>query len=338
MLPEKWLYTLIGAVAVIQCLLLLQLIGIEILTLTRALWLVVHVLLNAVAALCTVITLMRLEQRIKQPVLLFISVFTLSVFIPFTGSIGAVLSMVYGIRVGQNRHREPDYWQLTPRAELPYTTPKIRLHTNLDSRGFVEQLMYSSDDDDLYRKVLSAANIKTSLSVATLKQAMRHNDEHVRLTAYKTLDRKVTQLNQQIQALESQVSHGNNLESSNTWLQIASNYWELLTLEDGISVARHELMEKIAFAAIQAVGIMPENRNAHFVLGRVSLMQGETIRAGLAFKRCKLLGMPADKVLPYLAETAFAEKDFSSVRALLRKLGSVTRTYPPLSHVVEYWT
>ena len=338
MLPDKWPHMLIGVAVAIQCLLLLQLISINVLNLTPLWWFFSHVLLNAVAALCTVIVLMRCEKRIKQPTLLFVSVFTLSVFIPLTGSMGAVLSMVYGIRAGQKRHRGSDYWQLTPRAELPYTTPKNRLQTSVDSRGFVEHLMYSSDDDDLYRKVLSAANIKSSLSVATLKQAMRHDDEHVRLTAYKTLDRKVTQLNQQIQTLESQVSHGNNLESSNTWLQIASNYWELLTLEDGVSVARHELMEKVADAAIEAVAILPENRNAHFVLGRVSLMQGDTERAGLAFKRCKVLGMPADKVLPYLAETAYAEKDFVSVSALLHKLGSVTRTYPPLSHVVEHWT
>jgi cytochrome c-type biogenesis protein CcmH/NrfG len=97
------------------------------------------------------------------------------------------------------------------------------------------------------------------------------------------------------------------------------------------------LLDKASTAAIQAVATLPANRNAHFLLGRVSLLQGDTRRASVAFKRAQALGMPADKVVPYLAETAFMRHDFQRVRNLLRQLDPAIRAYPPLSHVAEYW-
>lgn len=198
--------------------------------------------------------------------------------------------------------------------------------------------MYSDNDDDLYRKVLSAGSIRASLSVATFKQAMRHKDERIRLTAYKMLDRKVSELNRQIQQLEAHVADEGSRETSNAWLQIASNYWELLTLEKGEPVARQQLLDKAGSAAIQAVAALPINRNAHFILGRVSLLQGDTRRANVAFRRARALGMPTDKVMPYLAEAAFMRHDFKQVRELLQQLDPAIRAYPPLSHVAEYWS
>ena len=339
MLREKPQHLIVFWVAIAaQFILLLQLIGVQTISFTPLWWLCLHIMLNAVSAYCAVRLLNHVEQRINHLLALFIFICIVGVFLPLIGSTGIFLTLLYGIETARRRHREPDYWQLTPLAPLPYSTPKGRSITRADGRGFVEHLMYSSDDKDLYRKVLSAANIKVSLSVSALKQAMQHSDEHIRLSAYKTLDRKVTKLNQQIQYLEAQASSGDTLESSNIWLQISSNYWELLTLEDAESVARQQLLHKAAQAAIHAISALPDNRNAHYVLGRISLMQGKFKRARTAFKRSRVLGMPADKVLPYLAETAFSERDYARVATLLRKLQSATKPYPPLSHVVEYWS
>jgi len=326
-----------GVAAWVQVILLCQLIGLDVGLAAPGTWLSLHVLSNALGALCIVKLLDITTYRIEQSVLMMMLVFSLVLFIPVVGIVGSLTALYYGIREGLLRHREPDYWQLTPRTELPYTGPARRLETRVDSRGFIEHLLYSDDEDDLYRKVLAAGNIKSSLSVNALKQAMRHDDERIRLTAYKTLDRKVTQLNRQIQQLEARVSDGGTVESSNSWLQIASNYWELLTLEKGEPVARRQLLAKASAAAIQAVAVLPINRNAHFILGRVSLLQGDNRRANVAFERSRALGMPADKVLPYLAETAYHRHDFARVRSLLSEIDPAARAYPPLSHVAEYW-
>ncbi|MGQ7847437.1 hypothetical protein ACUNV4_23305 [Granulosicoccus sp. 3-233] len=297
-------------------------------------WICLHVLSSLVATVCAA-RLMRVGRQAGGFLALL---FGFNVLMPVAGPMAGFAALAFGAKQSRLRKRVPDHWIVTRRAELPFTTPQGRQVTRIDSRGFEEHLMYSSDNDDLYRKVLSAANIPASLSVSTFKTAMRHTDERIRLTAYNMLDRKVTELNRQIQQLERQVADGNSRQMSNTWLQIASNYWELLTLEKDEPVARKQLLSKAADAAIQAIVAMPINRNAHFLLGRVSLLQGDMRRANVAFQKARALGMPADKVMPYLAEAAFMRHDFKQVRSLLQQLDPAIRAYPPLSHVSEYWS
>lgn len=336
-LLKLFLWLCIGVSSLLQCVLLASLVAGQYPIGSPILWLVSHSILCAIGAICAARLLSDMAKEEEQQFRFSLLLFSLAFFIPVAGTAATFLSFYYGFREGLVRHREPDYWKLTPRVTLPFTTPKGRQETKVDSRGFTEHLLYSKDDDDLYRKVLAAANIRTALSVTTLRQAMRHSDERIRLTAYKTLDRKASDLNREIQSLEARVNTPDLTESSNTWLQIASNYWELLTIERGEPVARKQLLVKASEAAIQAVAVLPVNRNAHFILGRVSLMQGNTQRATVALERSMALGMPADKVLPQLAEAAFMQHDYSRVKKLLSRLDPATRAYPPLSHVAEYW-
>lgn len=345
-MPHKIIALLCIAVAALgQLYLLFNLIDASDPALPVYQWLMLHGALCAFASVAISFVLVRSLHEHKfanvasgsDHRLLTLFVFTICFLIPFAGTLGIAGAFIYGFNKANLSNNEPDYWQVTKLAQLPFTTPIGRKVTGIDSRGFTEHLMYSSDEQDLYKKVLAAANIKNSLSVSALKHAMRHPDDRIRLTAYKTLDRKVSELNRDIQHLESRVAMGDGLESSNSWLHIASNYWELLTLEKDEPVAREQLLEKASGAAIQAVSMLPTNRNAHFILGRVSLLQGNGRRARVAFERASALGMPDDKVLPYLAEVEFKEHNFARVRALLDQLNPAIRAYPPLSHVAEYW-
>jgi hypothetical protein len=317
-----------------QAVLLADLVGAQDLLESTSVWLLAQVALSVITAVCGG----QLLGASASAMPFYLLLFGFSLLIPVAGSMGSLAALAFATRQARLAHREPDYWTVTQRTELPFTTPSGRLLTRVDSRGYTEHLLYSRNHDDLYRKVLAAGNIKVSLSVAALKEAMRHGDERIRLTAYKTLDKKVTDLNLQIQLLEAQVSSGDTRESSNIWLQIASNYWELLTLEESEPVARRQLLDKASQAAIQAVSALPINRNAHFLLGRVSLLQGDTRRARVAFERAQALGMPTDKVVPYLAEAAFMRHDFKRVRKLVQQLDPAILAYPPLSHVAQYWT
>ena len=272
-----------------------------------------------------------------QPHRLVLFAGTVALLIPGIGLAGVALAIIHGYRSSLAQVSVPDYWQITPVPTLPYVAPQGRQMKPVDSRGFVEHLLYSTDDQDIYRKVLASGNIRTSLSIDTLKRAMQHRDERVRLTAYKTLDRKVSALNQQIQQLEQAVDSQNDAGSADHWLRIASNYWELITLEGGEPVARRQLLAKASAAAIKVVALQPNNRNAHLVLGRVALAQSDTRRAVVALQRSMALGMPADKVLPYLAECAYLQRDFEQVQQLLAGLDPSIVSYPPLSHVTEYW-
>ena len=324
----------------IEAILFLQLLGASPLTLDSGVWFALHSIASACAAIAIAlqISLISDEHRCDSFIQFFALAFSLSWALPLIGALGGFASLFYGIHFARKRHRQSVFWQFTNNPDLPFTTPIGRQNSSYDNRGFSEQITYSQNHQDVYRKVLSAANIRSSLSVDALKKAVLHPDERVRLTAYQSLDRKVTSLNLEIQKLETAVASQNGQDKSNTWLQIASNYWELLTLESDEPIARRQLLEKAAFASSQAVAIMPENRNAHFTHGRVALLQGNYEMAKESLMRAATHGMPKEVLLPYLAEVAFNEGDYPDVKKLLSLIDDSFAKYPPLKPIVEYWS
>jgi len=299
------------------------------------LWVLLHFVISLICAAAITQLASNLTPAGRPGLFLFCSGLCFSM--PLVGAIGALGALIYGIYHSNNRHEEHVYWQYTNNAELPFTAPIGRALTKLDSRGFVEQLNYSGKTNELYKKVLAAGNIRNALSVGALKAAIGHSDDKIRLTAYQTLDNKVSLLNKEIQKLEQSARGQDAEDQSNTWLQIASNYWELLTLEKDEPIAREQLLKKASAAAISAVRILPTNRNAHFTLGRIALLQGKERIAGVAFERAMALGMPIEKAMPYRAEAAFKARDFSKVAESIRSVDDAFKIYPPLSHLARYW-
>lgn len=298
-------------------------------------WVAVHVLISIVAAAAVTSLCFQWYEGSRES--LFSFVLSALLTIPFGGVAGVSGALLIGGYIAANRHQEDVYWQITRTTELPFTAPIGRDMDTSGRRSLVETVLYESDEEELYKKLLAAGNIRASLSVETLKAAVRHPVERIRLTAYQTLDRKVSKLNSEIQALEQQANEQVGEEKSNTWLQIASNYWELLTLEKDEPVAREQLLRKASNAATQATVIMPDNRNAWFTLGRISLARSKAQQAEMAFIKALRLGMPAAKVSPFLAEAAFVRGDFNQVHKIINSINPAFRAYPPLSHLSEFW-
>ncbi len=319
-----------------QAVLLGGLVSQSIFTDIPVIWLFLHAIASLVSAMAINVFINELIPGGKST---FHSYSFLVCFsMPFIGTIGCFGAMVYGIYNSNNRHEDNIYWQFTNNAELPFTAPLERKAAKLDSRGFVEQLKFSDHTISLYKKVLASNNIQTSLSVGALKEGVKHSNEQIRLTAYQILDRKVTNLNKQIQKLEELAQGQGAEDQSNTWLQIASNYWELLTIEKDEPIAREQLLDKALNAAKNSVKILPTNRNAHFTLGRVALLQGNERMAAVAFERAMALGMPVEKAMPYRAEAAFLARDFKKVVESIDSVDASYKIYPPLSHLAAYWS
>ena len=256
-----------------------------------------------------------------------------------------------------SRERTP-YWQTIEPVALPFGVPPRREVPRFDERGLGEQLRHSTDADTLYRRTLAAASMRDSLSIGALKAAVAHADDRIRLTAYQMVDAKVTRLNREIQRLEAGIERlegvpdgGSGVgpgdgpgdgasahERSTAWLQVAANYRELLTLEEAEPVARRQLLDKACAAAARAVEALPTSRSAHFMHGRLALLNGDLVAADASLERAVELGMSRDTVAPRLAESAFVARDFPRVRELLAGIDPAHRTWPPLRQVAEQWT
>lgn len=334
-MSPKVLWVIAATCAVADMGLLLVLVLPASAVLAPAVWLVLHILVCLIGAGCVGYLLAAANGQARWRYLSLVAVLGLSC--PGVGLVGAGLCLSLATKVALQRHRADPYWQFTSNPALPFTTPVGRAVVQPDSRGILEQLMFETDGDELYRRVLAAGRMPSNLSVHALQQGVRHSDERIRLTAYQTLDRKVTQLNDEIDRLARLADQRQGRECSDTWLQIASNYWELLTLEQNEPVARAQLLDKASIACVKAIGAFAGNRNAHYTLGRIALRQGRPEVAEAALAKAEALGMPCSTTVPYQAEAAFAQRDYQRTRRLINRLDDAFKAYPPLKPLAEFW-
>lgn len=298
-------------------------------------WIAAHLLASVLAGIATSSILSKQVPGRRLPLIAFFG--AISFFMPFIGAAGAWLAVHFGAILANGRHKENVFWQFTSNADLPFAAPIDRPLPKLDSRGFMEQLMFDKETDQLYNKVAATRHVRDSQSAPLLKTAVGHDNERIRLVAYQMLDKKISRLNREIQRLESEAKIATGTGKSNIHLQIANNYWELLTIEEDEPIARLELLLKAEEHAAQALAIVPGNVNAQFLLGQVYLKMHEHEKADRAFTRAVALGMSKDKVLPYVAEAAFTKRDFKLLRSTLDAIDPAFKSYPPFSQVIEFW-
>ena len=325
----------LGIALIAEFVLVLQLVANTGITLSTTMWVLAHLLASVLAAVATASLLSALVPGRRTPLILFFA--SLGFFMPFIGAVGTWLAVTFGATLANGRHQENEFWQFTSTADLPFAAPIDRPVPKLDSRGFIEQLMFDKQTDQLYNKVAASKHIRDSESAPLLKSAIGHENERIRLVAYQMLDKKINRLNREIQRLEADAMASTGAGKSNIHLQIASYYWELLTIEQDEPVAREELLSKAESHAARALAAEQPNVNAQFLLGQIYLKQGKTEKANRAFMQSIELGLSRDKVLPYIAETAYNTRNFKLLRSTLNAIDPAYRAYPPFSNVIEFW-
>ena len=75
----------------------------------------------------------------------------------------------------------------------------------------------------------------------------------------------------------------------------------------------------------------------HLRRGRLLHALGRPQEAEHAYDKARALGLPATRVLPYLAQLAFERRDHAQAQALMRELrqwGALPRLRP----VIDYWS
>jgi hypothetical protein len=71
-------------------------------------------------------------------------------------------------------------------------------------------------------------------------------------------------------------------------------------------------------------------------LGRLHHENGQTAAAEQAYLKASDLGLPATRILPYLAELRFEQKDFAGAQSFMQQLAN-WGSLPRLRPIIDYW-
>ena len=185
--------------------------------------------------------------------------------------------------------------------------------------------------------LLAVQALPTRVASPLLRQLLGDAVDDIRLVAYGILDSHEKQLNARIHEEQRRLTGELSGKPRQVTLEhLAELYWELIYqgLVQG-DLADHAAAESSRYLA-EAMTLAPNNAGLWALRGKLAQHGKDFVTARTAFMRAVALGLPKSRALPYLAEIAFLQRDFATVRNLLDEMraGQVPAKLEPL---IEFW-
>lgn len=284
----------------------------------------------AAAALCTILVRKRIEMR-RRRWQFFALAASLILFIPGLGIIG-MLVVVHAMR--NPIHAEDDNHESYALPELPYTPGKHRT-----ALGSIRDLLHFAEDlGSKHDLVAATRSMPDREAVPLLRLLLLDADDEIRLTAYVSIDQKESSLTRRINRFSRRVRAMHQAEPAvraRINLRLAQWNWELVY----VGLAERDLRDhalaqarRHAEAALEDV----DSVEVRLLLGKILVAQGEASAGAHHLHEARDRGATLEQTLPYLAETAFLERDFDGVQRYLQDL-PLSRRYPALNELRMFW-
>ena len=184
------------------------------------------------------------------------------------------------------------------------------------------------------------------VSSPLLRDVLSDPSEDIRLLAYGMLDNHEKRINRAIdEELKAFSAHrhgeGEDAPGDATMLaaqRLSDLYWELFYQELAQGDLRdHAINESLRYCEFVLIQ-QPDNAPLNLRHGRLLKEFGQIDEAEAAFRRALKLGLPATRVLPYLAELCFEQRNFAETRRLMQELANWGSLLPRLQPILDYWT
>lgn len=276
-----------------------------------------------------------LPEKYRTPRTAVLSLlFSFAFFIPLVGLAGILLSIVVTLispRISPPR----------PFAELKTPEYVVSMHgaePNIRFAGLRQLLLDSDAPSEVRLKALIVLqNMPGRVAGPMLRKLLGDPADDIRLVAYGMLDAQEKRINTAIQTeLENLARGADQVLRQQSLRHIAELHWELVYsgLVQG-DVRAHAVSESLRHLEL-AQHNATDDAGMWFLRGRLLMARNDTSAARDAFQLALSCDMPPARVLPYLAEIAFLQRDFPAVRQLL---GAVTiqQTTPLIAPVMRFW-
>jgi hypothetical protein len=185
--------------------------------------------------------------------------------------------------------------------------------------------------------LVAMQSMPTRTASPVLRELLADSADDIRLLAYGMLDGAEKQLTQQILAELPRLEAADTPQARGEInKRLADLYWELIyqNLVQG-DVYRYTAsqVERYASAALE---IDDSNAALWYMRGRLALTRNAPGEAREFLARAEALGFARERVLPLLAEAAYLERDYATVRRLMATFDSPS-PLPLVRPLLRYW-
>ncbi len=301
-------------------------------------YLLVHAAASGVLALAALVLLPAAMARPRLAVWLLLAACIYA--LPIVGFV-VVIAAVLHLRWFRSRRLPQPFESL----QLPVFDPHQRIQAGFGQVG-VRALLGNTDAPLSARisSMIALQHIPGRVAAPLLRSVLSDPSEDIRLLAYGLLDSQEKRINQliddelkilhQAQKEEGLETPGPRTLESAQWL--SDFYWELIYqgLVQG-DLRAHALGESTRYAQ-QVLDGQPQHPALTLRRAQLLQAQGQLEAAEQAYQHARELGLPATRVLPYLAELHFERGDFAGTQRLMAELAQ-WGALPRLRPVIDYW-
>jgi polysaccharide biosynthesis protein PelE len=192
--------------------------------------------------------------------------------------------------------------------------------------------------DDRVTALVAIQSMPTRATGGVLRDLLGDPVEDVRLLAYGMLDSAEKKITQRIYDLLGKLNE--DIEPGDieeTCRMLAELYWELIYQNLVQGEMQRFAAQQVEKYAQRALEIDDSNAALWVTRGRLSLLLNDVARADEYFEKALSRGFPGDRLLPWIAESAYLRGDYRGVVNALSSLGEGA-SLPMLRSVVRYWS
>ncbi len=189
------------------------------------------------------------------------------------------------------------------------------------------------------QSLLTLQAVPARVANPLLESLLGDDADDVRLLAFGMLDSSEKRIARAIQherdRLQTDLSPAQRFEALR---HLAELHWELVYAELAQGELRRHTLRQARDYLEQALQTgVPPTPGLLLLLGRILLAQEDYAAAEAALRQAMAAGLPAVSALPYLAEIAYARRDYAAVREHLRALADLP-TAAKTAAIVNLWT
>lgn len=258
----------------------------------------------------------------------------LAMFIPALGAVSVLMIVALAHRIGCRKTQGAIGHVETRHERSPHRPSGSAV--NPDFHG---QVMTASVPIPTRLKTLGKLQALGYRPITTLfHQALQDDIEEIRLVAFGILEKKEHSIQAKInRELDRYRRSDDEQERAAHARVLAASFWELVyeQLVQG-DVAVHVLSQARDYA-YRVLSVNERDAGMWALLGQIAMQRGEWEEARTALLLAKGYGIAESRVVPYLAELAFIEKDFDGVRSYVMDAPFLENA-PLLHSVVTYWS
>jgi tetratricopeptide (TPR) repeat protein len=177
------------------------------------------------------------------------------------------------------------------------------------------------------------------VSTPLLRNVLSDPNEDIRLLAYGMIDNREKSINRAIdQELKTLADPSQDKQARLEANQRLSDlYWELIYQELAQGDLRDYAISESRRYCETVLASDTDNAPLYLRLGRLLHETGDIDSAERAYRQALELGLPATRVLPYLAELNFERRNFVATAKQMKELANWA-SLPRLRPVIDYWT